>query len=410
MPSGRAAADPGGVDGEEAVGARCLGSGLVFWPQARRMRTGPSEWTVDRIGCDIAAEKLDSYQRDIGKGLSKAFDNEGTEEHELDLDTAKLVVFSDHHKGARDGADDFQRCERAYMAALGYYLEEGHRLYVLGDVEELWENSPEEPLEAYAKALELEAEFHRQGRYERFWGNHDDYWEHTAHVEKRLWRYYPQLKVREALKLRITSGGERLGLLFLVHGHQGTAESQRFAWFSKLVVRYIWRPLQRRFGFSATTPATDWDLRARHNQALFSVGALAPGKASADRGPYPQAGLRHEHPAEARPSAALRGAGGAGRRPGEVAHRPRQDRPAPLRAGLDRGDRAQHRARADADRAPCYFNTGCCSFPDGDVTGIEIDEGMVRLVRWPDDEGRALPKILVEDDLRKILAALGAPD
>ena len=73
----------------------------------------PSGHTVDRLGCDIAAEKLDSYQRDIAKGLSKAFDHEATEEHELDLDTAKLVVFSDHHKGARDGADDFQRCERA---------------------------------------------------------------------------------------------------------------------------------------------------------------------------------------------------------------------------------------------------------------------------------------------------------
>ena len=374
------------------------------------MRTGPSEWTVDRIGCDIAAEKLDSYQRDIGKGLSKAFDNEGTEEHELDLDTAKLVVFSDHHKGARDGADDFQRCERAYMAALGYYLEEGHRLYVLGDVEELWENSTEEPLVAYGKALELEAEFHRQGRYERFWGNHDDYWEHTAHVEKRLWRYYPQLKVREALKLRITSGGERLGLLFLIHGHQGTAESQRFAWFSKLVVRYIWRPLQRRFGFSATTPATNWELRARHNQALFTWARSHPAK------PVLIAGHTHkpvfgtsippkpDHRPLSEVEAELDGA--RAKSPTD------RDKIARLRSELgwiEAIERSAEPAPMPIE-PPCYFNTGCCSFPDGDVTGIEIDEGMVRLVRWPDDEGRALPKILVEDDLRKILSALGAPD
>jgi hypothetical protein len=56
-----------------------------------------------------------------------------------------------------------------------------------------------------------------------------------------------------------------------------------------------------------------------------------------------------------------------------------------------------------------YFDTGCCSFPDGDVTGIEIAEGKIRLLRWRDDEGKALPKILVEDDLREILAGLGAP-
>jgi hypothetical protein len=32
---------------------------------------------------------------------------------------------------------------------------------------------------------------------------------------------------------------------------------------------------------------------------------------------------------------------------------------------------------------PCYFNTGCCSFPDGDITGLEIADGAIRLVRWP---------------------------
>ena len=351
-------------------------------------------------------EKLDSFQRAIGKGLSKAFDDKATEEHELELDTAKLVVFSDHHKGARDGADDFQRCERAYMAALGYYLEEGHRLYVLGDVEELWENSPDEPLEAYAKALELEAEFHRQGRYERFWGNHDDYWGHSPKVEKRLWRYYPQLKVREALKLRITSRGESLGLLFLVHGHQGTVESQRFAWFSKLVVRYFWRPLQRRFGFSATTPATNWELRARHNQALFAWARSHPAK------PVLIAGHTHK-PVFGTSS------------PPKPDHRPLPEVEAELdsaraKSPTDRDKIALLRAELDWIEAiergaepapipiepPCYFNTGCCSFPDGDVTGIEIADGMVRLVRWPDDDGRALPKILVEDELRKILAAL----
>ena len=55
---------------------------------------------------------------------------------------------------------------------------------------------------------------------------------------------------------------------------------------------------------------------------------------------------------------------------------------------------------------PCYFNTGCCSFPDGDVTGLEIAEGKIRLVRWPDDDERPLPKLLVEDDLRRVLEAI----
>jgi UDP-2,3-diacylglucosamine pyrophosphatase LpxH len=354
----------------------------------------------------MAAEKLDRYQRSVAKGLSKAFDQEATEEHELDLDTAKLVVFSDHHKGARDGADDFRRCERAYVAALGYYLEEGHRLYVLGDVEELWENSPDEPLDAYPEALELEAEFHRQGRYERFWGNHDDHWGSPRAVEKRLWRYYPELEVREALKLGIMSNGERLGLLFFVHGHQGTAESQRFAWFSKLVVRYIWRPLQRRFGFSATTPARDWELRAKHNQALFAWARSHPAK------PVLIAG--HTHKPVFGTST-----------PPKPKHRPLSDVEAQLadartKSPVERDKIARLRAELGWIEAigrstepapmpiepPCYFNTGCCSFPDGDVTGLEIADGMIRLVRWPDAEDNALPRILVEDDLRGVLVGL----
>jgi hypothetical protein len=64
---------------------------------------------------------------------------------------------------------------------------------------------------------------------------------------------------------------------------------------------------------------------------------------------------------------------------------------------------------------PCYFNTGCCSFPDGDVTGLEIADGEIRLVRWPGnireictadpgiDPGR---RILARDTLEDIFAAV----
>jgi hypothetical protein len=55
---------------------------------------------------------------------------------------------------------------------------------------------------------------------------------------------------------------------------------------------------------------------------------------------------------------------------------------------------------------PCYFNTGCCSFADGDITGIEISAGEIRLVRWPDDEGQATPKVLESSKLKEIFTTL----
>jgi UDP-2,3-diacylglucosamine pyrophosphatase LpxH len=355
-----------------------------------------------------ATEQPDSYQRDIAKGLSEAFDDERTEEVALDLDAARVVVFSDHHKGARDGADDFWRCERAYHAALGYYLEAGHELFVLGDVEELWECRPEEVLEAYPQTLALEAEFHRQGRYRRFWGNHDDQWCREGEVEKHLRPIFPGLVVCEALKLNVASRGEALGLIFLAHGHQGTADSERYAWISKLVVRYIWRPIQRRVNFASTTPANDYELRQRHDEAMFAWARAHPAKPVLIAGHThrPVFGTSRPPPVTKRTAADVEGELERAR----AAEHPDPARIAALRAELEFIEAAARRGGPPPlpIEPPCYFNTGCCSFGDGDVTGLEIAGGQIRLVRWPNDAGEPAPKVLVTEELRTVLEAARA--
>jgi len=357
----------------------------------------------------VGEAQPDSYQRDIAKGLSEAFDDERTEELELDLDSARVVVFSDHHKGARDGADDFWRCERAYHAALGYYLEAGHDLYVLGDVEELWECTPGDVIEAYPETLTLEAEFHKQGRYRRFWGNHDDQWNREGEVEKYLWPIFPQLAIHEALKLYVTRGGERLGLIFLAHGHQGTADSERYSWISKLVVRYIWRPIQRRVNFASTTPAIDYDLRQRHDGAMFAWARTHPAK------PVLIAGHTHRpvFGTSRPPAVTKREAANVLRELEEIraSADPDPAKVAALRAEVEFIGAAARRGGPPPlpIDPPCYFNTGCCSFGDGDVTGLEIIDGQMRLVRWPNDADEPAPKVLVSEDLGTILQSVGGP-
>jgi hypothetical protein len=54
---------------------------------------------------------------------------------------------------------------------------------------------------------------------------------------------------------------------------------------------------------------------------------------------------------------------------------------------------------------PCYFNTGCCCFPDGDITGIELAAGEIRLVRWSNLPQKPM-KILARATLRTVFAAL----
>ncbi|MFO7767759.1 MAG: hypothetical protein R6W82_02210, partial [bacterium] len=55
---------------------------------------------------------------------------------------------------------------------------------------------------------------------------------------------------------------------------------------------------------------------------------------------------------------------------------------------------------------PCYFNTGCCSFSDGDATGLEFSEGKIRLVRWLNDAGEPKPKVLAESDMKQEIFGL----
>jgi hypothetical protein len=45
---------------------------------------------------------------------------------------------------------------------------------------------------------------------------------------------------------------------------------------------------------------------------------------------------------------------------------------------------------------PTYFNSGCCCFDDGDITGIEIENGFISLIKWEYDANGQPARILLE--------------
>jgi predicted phosphodiesterase len=343
------------------------------------------------------------YRSRVAEALEAAYAR--AERQPLELNSGRLIVFSDHHRGARNRADDFLRAERAYNAALAWYHRLGYTLVVLGDAEELWQERPMSVLKAYAHCLSLEAKFHQAGRYFRVWGNHDDEWQNEEAVREHLRPLYggPRLSVRESLLFSVREDGRELGRLFVVHGHQGTALSDRWSRYSRLAVRHLWRPLQRALKVSLNTPAKDWRLRERHNLALYAWAAKRKGLVLI-------AGHTHRPVFESRSHVnQLEGeleaveselAATAG---GENLLR----QAAGLAAKLE-WVRAQESEKPDLGGEvgvvkPCYFNAGCCCFADGDITGVEIDRGEIRLVRWPDDEGRPRPQVLERDVLKDVL-------
>jgi UDP-2,3-diacylglucosamine pyrophosphatase LpxH len=333
-----------------------------------------------------------SYEEEIARGLDRAV--AGAARGILELGTAKCAILSDQHKGKRDKADDFLRCEPAYHAALGYYLEAGYELWVLGDVEELWECRPGDVVRSYGRTLELEAEFHRLNRYRRFYGNHDDDWMRESAVRRWLGPVFGPMEVIESLVLTVRKEAEELGTLVLAHGHQGTRSSDRNRKLSRWVVRNIWRPVQRITGWKLTTPATSFALRERHDRAMHAWAArqsrvvLIAGHTHRPVFiPDPGSAELEKRVQELRAAGSVEEAAGA-------------------RAELEWLRVLESEAPAGWVK-PCYFNTGCCCFSDGDCTGIEIAGGEIRLVRWPDDQGGPRRKVLRSARLEEVFARCG---
>ena len=343
----------------------------------------------------------------LDAAYQRAFEQENAEgQMGLDVQSARLVIFSDQHKGSRDGADDFRVCEQAYNAALAYYYRLQYTLVVLGDVEELWEEWPETTLKAYAHTLELEAKFHLEGRYLRFFGNHDDAWSHPDLVDKHL---VPALggrplKVRESLILHIRDGEKELGQLFLIHGHQGTIDSGPFTAVSQFFLRYFWRPIQRIVRYSFNTPAKDFELRYEHDSAMY-YWSQSREKVVLMAGHTHRPVFKSESHEEVVRKALKEAEQKLAQKPDSKLQRQTAELAAELEWIQTRNQQLPSPVPLIEFKKPSYFNSGCCAYRDGDITGLELSEGEIRLIRWPDDDDAPRPKVLARAKLTDVFAA-----
>lgn len=330
---------------------------------------------------------MTTYADMVAKRLSEVYHKSSLQEGR-ELADLRLILFSDLHKGQRDGADDFQQCERTYRTALQQYWQEGFELFLIGDVEELWECWPEPVIKAYGEVLNAEkayASAPQPSRYLRFVGNHDDMWYDAKEVEKHLGPYLAGKGVIEALRMQVHDQGQPLGELFFVHGHQGSIDSDRYAGFSSLFVRYVWRPIQRILNVKTNTPSSNYELRQKHEQAMYAYAASRPGLvliAGHTHHPVWQ-GLGFEQAVQQQMQ--LEGIA------------PPAD-PAWMQEEVEE-------AVTLPGQKPSYFNTGCCSFSDGSITGIEIEGGEIRLVRWI-TPGEPPRHVLFSASLAEVLRAV----
>jgi predicted phosphodiesterase len=304
---------------------------------------------------------------------------------------------------------------------LDYYYSNEFYFISLGDSEELWENSLSKVKKYNVVSLELEKKFIEANRFTKIFGNHDLYWDNDPLAGWQLKKVYGQeVKVYEGVVLKsvVNSSEFRAGSIdselrtknadaygqhpdsyrrdselkiFLTHGHQGDASSDG-NWFSKFFVARIWAPLQAYLKINPNTPAYNAGKKTKHNQMMYDWSSQQENLLLIT-------GHTHQPVFESlthleRLYKKLLGA------------RNSKDMSAAADFEKEINKRKHQHSNLSIDylhMKPSYFNSGCCCFSDGDITGVEIAEGKIRLVKWGKENGREILEEAALDKLQRLL-------
>ncbi len=302
----------------------------------------------------------------------------------------RFVILSDQHKGRRNGADDFTMSEPNYIAALQHYYQQGYTFINLGDCEELWKNTLPQVKKANTHAFAVEKMFLLKNKYFKVYGNHDLYWSNDPLAGIELEAVYgKKIKVYEGVIIAIPVGDKILHV-FCTHGHQGDARSDG-NWLAKLFIARIWAPVQAYLRINTNEPSNDDYKKTVHNEIMYEWS-------SGQKNTILITGHTHQPVFES------------------LTHLERLNRKWLWAKEKNDVDTIQqidelvkpYRSRFDTihldyDKySPSYFNTGCCCYTDGDITGIEIEDSYIRLIKWK-MENSLSKRIVLEE---KPLAAL----
>lgn len=307
----------------------------------------------------------------------------------FDADKDKFIILSDQHKGARDGADIFAGSARNYLSALDHYNKEKFIYINLGDSEELWENLFVTIKRHNKATFEKEKLFIEDDRFVKIFGNHDLYWGNDPLAAISLMQIYGRaIRIYEGAVLQTMVNDKPLEI-FMTHGHQGDLQSDG-NWFSKWFVSNVWGPLQGYLQINPNTPAYNNQLKTDHNRIMYEWSSQRKNMLLI---------TGHTHQPVFRSLTQLES----------------------LYTKLESAKKANDGAKTaqleqkvtdlhlQGQTQPdfngyldTYFNSGCCCFNDGDITGIEIEGGCIRLIKWAYHNKESQRVVLEESKLEDL--------
>jgi UDP-2,3-diacylglucosamine pyrophosphatase LpxH len=364
---------------------------MSFW--LRKLLFKPVLWASNKFSSRPDHQRVFKSLSDLHDCIIKGDKKKGLV---IPFDSSKdrFIILSDQHKGAKNGADDFMLCEPTYLAALDFYDKQGYFFIALGDCEELWENTLSAVKSKQQSCFEGEKKFFTTNRGIKIFGNHDLYWQNDPFAHIQLKEIFGcDLPIYEGVLLQTTVSDHTVNI-FCTHGHQGDAVSDG-NWFSKFFVSKIWAPLQSLLKINPNTPAYDAQLKTVHNTMMYDWSA-------AQKNLFLITGHTHQPVFES------------------LTHIERlyrqllfaekvndQGMIAALQKEIQvRKFEYTHVSSSYMEMKPSYFNSGCCCFSDGDITGIEIEGDCLRLIKWHAKHGVSERIILEESPLNELLTGI----
>ncbi len=315
----------------------------------------------------------------------------------LEVSGNRFFLISDLHLGDGGPSDNCCFNRDAIQAALDHYLQRNFHLILLGDIEELWQFDIDGIRSVYDSTIYSGIRGFGDSRVHRIFGNHDRDWRPVPDPVRNS--QVPGSTSVEAIRLRTPDG--RLKFI-LLHGHQGDIDSDKNQWSSRFWVRVFKRvePLALKLGIGRSGTAYksqvvkdyeaiyyDWAKKNRaivicghtHRAIFASLSNIERKKSEIDR-------LQRQ----------------TGMAPDVKTRQDIQELKAKIKKDEKRGMDIISVEPAGVPKLPLYFNTGCGIYEDG-LTGIEIGDGAVRLVKWDQEKYAAGPQVYQTMSLDEIL-------
>lgn len=248
-------------------------------------------------------------------------------------DSSKIIILSDCHRGDGSWGDNFSKNQNIYFAAMKYYYEKNFTYIEVGDGDELWENRDySHIISAHSNVFWLLSKFYKKSRLHLLYGNHDMEKKDVKYTIEKCTNYFdereqkclplfPDIEFHEGLILRHKDTGLEV---FLTHGHQADPLNDTYWKMARVLVRYLWHPLEMAGFLDPTSAAKNYEVKERVETRLKSW-------------------------AEKEKKILITG--------------------------------HTHRPVFPKTQDPPYFNDGSCVHPRC-ITGIEITGGRICLIKW----------------------------